>query len=63
MTGTFAGQYAMQGFINIKWAPWKRTMLTRSIALVPALFVAISAQGKIFESETKHQFFSNLKFH
>jgi len=42
MTGTFAGQYAMQGFLDIQWAPWKRTLLTRSIALVPSLLFAIS---------------------
>jgi NRAMP (natural resistance-associated macrophage protein)-like metal ion transporter len=42
MTGTLAGQHAMQGFLNIRWAPWKRTLLTRSIALVPSLLVAVS---------------------
>lgn len=42
MTGTFAGQYAMQGFLDIQWAPWRRTLLTRSIALVPSLLFAIS---------------------
>jgi len=41
MTGTFAGQYAMQGFLDIQWAPWKRTMLTRSIALGPSLLFAL----------------------
>merc|ERR1719245_2649051 len=40
MTGTFAGQYAMQGFLDINWAVWKRTLLTRSIALVPSLLFA-----------------------
>jgi len=41
MMGTFAGQYVMQGFLNINWPLWKRTLITRSIALFPALFVAI----------------------
>jgi len=40
MTGTFAGQYAMQGFLDINWAVWKRTLLTRSIALIPSLLFA-----------------------
>merc|ERR1712228_52054 len=31
----------MQGFLNIKWAPWKRTLLTRSIALGPSLLFAV----------------------
>jgi len=45
MTGTFAGQYAMQGFLNIRWAPWKRTLLTRSIALIPAVITATISEG------------------
>jgi len=42
MTGTLAGQHVMQGFLEINWAPWKRTLLTRSIALVPSMLVAVS---------------------
>jgi len=42
MTGTLAGQYVMQGFLDLRWPPWKRTMVTRLIALVPSLIVAIS---------------------
>lgn len=37
MTGTYAGQFAMQGFLNIKMTMWKRTLLTRSIAILPSL--------------------------
>eukprot|EP01083_Nonionella_stella_P112838 332368_1 len=43
MTGTFAGQYCMSGFLEIHWEPWKRTMLTRCLALGPSLVVAIAA--------------------
>ncbi|XP_065177723.1 natural resistance-associated macrophage protein 2-like [Sycon ciliatum] len=43
MTGTYAGQFAMEGFLNISWSRWKRVLLTRSIAIAPTLFVAISA--------------------
>lgn len=42
MTGTLAGQYVMSGFINLKVAAWKRLLVTRSIALVPSLLVAIA---------------------
>jgi len=42
MTGTLAGQHVMQGFLNITWAPWKRTLLTRSIAIVPSILFAVS---------------------
>jgi len=42
MTGTYAGQFVMQGFLNIQVAPWLRTMITRSVALGPALVVALA---------------------
>jgi len=29
----------MQGFLNLKISMWKRTLLTRSIAIVPSLFL------------------------
>jgi len=47
MTGTFAGQYCMAGFLEIQWTPWKRTMFTRCIALGPSLAIAIAAQAEL----------------
>ena len=44
---TFAGQYCMNGFLQLEWAPWKRTLLTRSIALGPALSVALLANTSL----------------
>ncbi len=41
MTGTFAGQFVMQGFLNIQVAPWIRTFVTRAVAIVPTIIVAI----------------------
>lgn len=43
MTGTYAGQFVMQGFLNIQWPKWKRVLLTRSIAIVPTIVVALLA--------------------
>ena len=40
MTGTYAGQFVMEGFINFKLPVWQRVLLTRSIAIIPALIVA-----------------------
>lgn len=40
MTGTYSGQFAMEGFLKISWARWKRVLFTRSIAIAPTLFVA-----------------------
>ena len=43
MTGTYAGQFAMEGFLNLQWARWKRVLLTRSIAIVPTFLIAFFA--------------------
>lgn len=40
MTGTYAGQFAMEGFLNLQWARWKRVLFTRLIAIVPTFCVA-----------------------
>lgn len=39
MTGTYAGQFVMEGFMDIKLPVWKRVAVTRSIAILPALVV------------------------
>lgn len=43
MTGTYSGQFVMEGFLNLHWARWKRVLLTRTIAISPTLFLAIFA--------------------
>jgi manganese transport protein len=40
ITGTLAGQIVMEGFLNIRLRPWLRRLITRSIAIVPAVIVA-----------------------
>jgi manganese transport protein len=44
LTGTLAGQIVMEGFINIRIRPWLRRLVTRLIAIVPAVIV-ISIYG------------------
>lgn len=39
MTGTYSGQFAMEGFLNLKWARWHRVFVTRMIAVVPTFAV------------------------
>ncbi|KAG6505177.1 hypothetical protein ZIOFF_037531 [Zingiber officinale] len=41
ITGTYAGQYIMQGFLDIKMRIWLRNLVTRCIAICPSLIVAI----------------------
>ncbi|MEP7269312.1 MAG: Nramp family divalent metal transporter [Saprospiraceae bacterium] len=51
VTGTLAGQIVMEGYLNIRIAPWIRRIITRLIAIVPALitihFMGDSATGKM----------------
>ena len=41
LTGTLAGQIVMEGFLNIRLRPWVRRLITRAIAIVPAVITAI----------------------
>ena len=39
ITGTLAGQIVMEGFLNLRLKPWIRRLITRMIAIVPAIIV------------------------
>jgi len=41
LTGTLAGQIVMEGFLQIRLRPWVRRLITRGLAIVPAVIVAI----------------------
>lgn len=41
ITGTLAGQIIMEGYLNLRIAPWMRRLLTRMIAIIPALLTII----------------------
>lgn len=46
LTGTLAGQIIMEGFVHIRIAPWLRRLITRVIAIIPAIIViAIAGEG------------------
>ncbi|MCE9558388.1 MAG: Nramp family divalent metal transporter [Armatimonadetes bacterium] len=46
ITGTLAGQVVMEGFLKLKIAPWKRRLITRLLAMVPALVIVVATGGK-----------------
>ncbi|MEO5602522.1 MAG: Nramp family divalent metal transporter [Cyclobacteriaceae bacterium] len=48
ITGTLAGQIVMEGYLNLRIAPWLRRLITRVIAIIPA-YIVILIYG---ESET-----------
>jgi manganese transport protein len=39
LTGTLAGQIVMEGYLHLKISPWLRRLITRLVALVPAVLV------------------------
>ena len=43
ITGTLAGQIVMEGFLKLRMSPLKRRLLTRSLAIVPAVAVLSQA--------------------
>jgi manganese transport protein len=40
LTGTMAGQIVMEGFLELRLRPWVRRLITRLVAIVPAVIVA-----------------------
>ncbi len=50
LTGTLAGQIVMEGFLDLRIAPWLRRLITRLIAIIPAFFITwIYGESKIGE--------------
>ena len=45
LTGTLAGQIVMEGFLNIRLRPWLRRLITRLIAIIPAL-ITVTLYGE-----------------
>ena len=41
LTGTLAGQIVMEGFLNLRLRPWLRRLITRGLAIIPAVIVTL----------------------
>src|SRR5205807_5368773 len=39
ITGTLAGQVVMEGFMHWRIQPWLRRLITRALAIIPAVFI------------------------
>jgi manganese transport protein len=46
ITGTMAGQVVMEGFVGLRIRPWLRRLITRALAIVPAVIVIAVAEGR-----------------
>jgi manganese transport protein len=50
VTGTLSGQIVMEGYLNLRMNPWIRRLLTRLVAIVPAvLVIGIMGEGRVDE--------------
>ena len=51
LTGTLAGQVVMEGYLNLRIQPWIRRMITRLLAIIPAVLTIVilgeQATGKL----------------
>jgi len=49
VTGTLSGQVVMEGFLNLRMRPWLRRLITRGLALVPAVIgIVLAGEGSVF---------------
>ncbi|KAJ2780116.1 hypothetical protein H4R18_003620 [Coemansia javaensis] len=46
-TGTMAGQYLMEGMMQLRVSPWLRMFISRSISLVPTMLVGVLATARL----------------
>src|SRR5579862_263047 len=44
LTGTYAGQIVMEGFLDLRMRPWMRRLVTRTLAIIPAI-ITIKISG------------------
>jgi manganese transport protein len=50
ITGTLSGQIVMEGYLNLRIAPWLRRLITRLIAIIPAyIVILIYGEGRTGE--------------
>src|SRR3989454_5272426 len=48
LTGTLAGQIVMEGFLEFRMKPWLRRLVTRSLAILPAvLVIGLMGEGRV----------------
>lgn len=52
MTGTYAGQFVMEGFLDFKLPVYQRVLITRSIAIAPALCVSFLNSELLTQMDT-----------
>lgn len=59
ITGTLAGQVVMEGFVRMRIQPWLRRLITRSLAIIPAI-IAIAWYGRGGVDQQNHAVYNLL---
>jgi manganese transport protein len=56
ITGTLAGQVVMEGFMHWRLSPWVRRLITRGLAILPAIFIiGVRGEGSVNDLLTLSQ--------
>lgn len=56
ITGTLAGQVVMEGFMHWRMRPWLRRLITRALAIIPAIFIiGLRGEGSVNDLLTLSQ--------
>lgn len=61
MTGTYAGQWVMGGFLDLKLSTGLRMLVTRGVAICPTLFVALTARSDSTRLDVLNQWINILQ--
>lgn len=61
ITGTYAGQFIMGGFLNWRLKKWIRALITRSFAIVPTIIVALFFNKSGYELDVLNEWLNVLQ--
>ena len=61
MTGTYAGQFVMSGYLDLRIKPYARALVTRAVAVGPTLLVALSARKDSTKLDAFNQWLNILQ--
>ncbi|KAH1072996.1 hypothetical protein J1N35_025324 [Gossypium stocksii] len=61
ITGTYAGQFIMGGFLKLKLKKWVRALITRSCAIIPTIIVALVFDSSEAALETLNEWLNVLQ--
>jgi natural resistance-associated macrophage protein 2 len=61
MTGTYAGQYVMSGYLNLRINPSTRALVTRAVAIAPTLLVSLYARDDSTRLDVFNQWLNILQ--